>query len=140
VAFSVADDVSPGFQEVAMDYGPKRLSDSTELFHRDWRGMEASTLRVIFPVGGVAKRLRPLTAETSKAAVRLLNRPLIEFPMYSLAGQGVRNFIFGVKGFLNYRCLYDYFGEGLGFSAQGSHKVPAEHPRRGERRLGEDKP
>jgi NDP-sugar pyrophosphorylase family protein len=73
-------------------------------------------LRVIIPVGGRATRLLPLTAETSKAALRLLNRPLVEFSLLSLARQGVRNFIFGIKGYTNYRDLYDYFGSGYGFS------------------------
>lgn len=76
-----------------------------------------SSLRVIFPVGGEAKRLLPLTASVSKACVRLLNRPIIEFSMESLSRQGVRNFIFGVRGYLNYKSLFDYFREGIGFSA-----------------------
>ncbi|MEM4704544.1 MAG: NDP-sugar synthase [Candidatus Bathyarchaeia archaeon] len=75
-------------------------------------------LRVIIPVGGKAKRLLPLTAETSKACVRLVNRPMIEFSLLSLARQGIRNFIFGVKGYTNYRDLYDYFESGYGFSAR----------------------
>jgi NDP-sugar pyrophosphorylase family protein len=73
-------------------------------------------LRVIIPVGGRATRLLPLTAETSKAALRLLNRPLVEFSLLSLARQGIRNIIFGIKGYTNYRDLYDYFGSGHGFS------------------------
>jgi NDP-sugar pyrophosphorylase family protein len=75
-------------------------------------------LRVITPVGGKAKRLLPLTAETSKACLRILNRPMIEFSMLSLARQGIRNFIFGVKGYTNYRDLHDYFESGYGFSAR----------------------
>jgi len=75
-------------------------------------------LRVIIPVGGKATRLLPLTAETSKACLRLLNRPLIEFSLISLARQGIRNFIFGVKGYTNYRDLHDYFESGYGFSAR----------------------
>lgn len=74
-------------------------------------------LRVIIPVGGKAMRLLPLTAETSKACIRLLNRPLIEFSLLSLARQGIRNFIFGVKGYTNYRDLHDYFESGYGFSS-----------------------
>jgi NDP-sugar pyrophosphorylase family protein len=69
-------------------------------------------------VGGKATRLLPLTAETSKACIRLLNRPLIEFSLLSLARQGIRNFIFGVKGYTNYRDLHDYFESGYGFSAR----------------------
>ena len=75
-------------------------------------------LRVIIPVGGKATRLLPLTAETSKACLRLLNRPLIEFSLLPLARQGIRNFIFGVKGYTNYRDLHDYFESGYGFSAR----------------------
>jgi NDP-sugar pyrophosphorylase family protein len=75
-------------------------------------------IRVIIPVGGKATRLMPLTAETSKACLRLLNRPLVEFSLLSLASQGLRNFIFGVKGYTNYRDLYDYFESGYGFSAR----------------------
>lgn len=75
-------------------------------------------LRVIIPVGGRATRLLPLTAETSKACLRLMNRPLIEFSLLSLARQGIKNFIFGVKGYTNYRDLHDYFESGYGFSAR----------------------
>jgi NDP-sugar pyrophosphorylase family protein len=75
-------------------------------------------LRVIIPVGGKAKRLLPLTAETSKACIRLVNRPMIEFSLLSLARQGIKNFIFGVKGYTNYRDLHDYFESGYGFSSR----------------------
>ena len=75
-------------------------------------------IRVIIPVGGRATRLLPLTAETSKACLRLLNRPLVEFSILSLAAQGIRHFIFGVKGYTNYRDLYDYFESGYGFSVR----------------------
>lgn len=68
-------------------------------------------------MGGIAKRLLPLTAEISKACVRIVNRPLIEMSLLNLAKQGVRNFIFGVKGYTNYKSLYDYFKSGIGFSA-----------------------
>lgn len=81
---------------------------------------DISELRVIIPVGGEAKRLRPLTAESSKAVVRIFNRPLVEYAMVELARQGVRNFVFGAKGYVNYRSLFDYFGEGMGFSYQYS--------------------
>ncbi len=75
-------------------------------------------IRVIIPVGGKATRLMPLTAETSKACLRMLNRPLVEFSLLSLANQGIRHFIFGVKGYTNYRDLFDYFESGIGFSAR----------------------
>ncbi|RLI09965.1 NDP-sugar synthase, partial [Candidatus Bathyarchaeota archaeon] len=44
--------------------------------------------------------------------------PLIEFSLLSLARQGIKNFIFGVKGYTNYRDLHDYFESGYGFSAR----------------------
>ena len=75
-------------------------------------------LTIIIPMGGVAKRLLPLTAEVSKACLRLLNRPLIEISLLCLASQGVKHFIFGVKGYTNYRSLYDSFESGIGFSAR----------------------
>jgi len=75
-------------------------------------------LRVIIPVGGIAKRLLPLTSEVSKACIRLMNRPLIEISLLTLARQGVRNFIFGVKGCTNYKSLHDQFESGIGLSAR----------------------
>jgi NDP-sugar pyrophosphorylase family protein len=88
--------------------------------------VEPAELRVIIPVGGEAKRLRPLTAESSKAVVRFFNRPLVEFAMAELARQGVRHFIFGAKGYINYRSLFDYFREGMAFSHQ-YHIRPRVH-------------
>jgi len=43
---------------------------------------------------------------------------MIEFSLLSLARQGIRNFIFGVKGYTNYRDLHDYFESGYGFSSR----------------------
>jgi NDP-sugar pyrophosphorylase family protein len=42
----------------------------------------------------------------------------VEFSLLSLANQGIRHFIFGVKGYTNYRDLYDYFESGYGFSVR----------------------
>ncbi len=94
----------------------KQLSDNYAPLVGDSYAPEK--IRVIIPVGGKATRLLPLTAETSKACLRLLNRPLVEFSLLSLASQGIRNFVFGVKGYTNYRDLYDYFESGYGFSAR----------------------
>ncbi len=80
--------------------------------------MNVEKLRCFIPVGGQAKRLRPLTHDISKPCVRFLNRPLIEFSMATLAEQGVRNFIFGEYGYTNYVNLFDQYGEGVGFSAK----------------------
>ncbi|MGD8544259.1 MAG: NDP-sugar synthase [Candidatus Bathyarchaeota archaeon] len=80
--------------------------------------MNVDKLRCFIPVGGQAKRLRPLTHDISKPCVRFLNRPLIEFSMAPLAEQGVKNFIFGEYGYTNYLNLFDQYGEGVGFSAK----------------------
>lgn len=69
--------------------------------------------KAIFPLGGLGTRLYPLTVETSKAVVRFLNRPLIEFVIVKLASQGITEFYMGVSGYFNYKEVYDYFGEGL---------------------------
>jgi NDP-sugar pyrophosphorylase family protein len=80
--------------------------------------MNARELRCFIPIGGQAKRLRPLTHDVSKPCVRFLNRSLIEFSMVTLAEQGVRHFIFGECGYTNYSNLFDQYGEGVGFSAK----------------------
>lgn len=79
--------------------------------------MDPATIRCFIPVGGQAKRLRPLTQDVSKPCIRLLNRPLIEFSLATLAKQGIRNFIFGEFGYTNYSNLIDQYREGIGFSA-----------------------
>ncbi len=79
---------------------------------------EPEELIVIIPVGGEAKRFQPMTYEVSKACVRILNTVLIEISMNILAQQGVKNFIFGIKGFINYKNLFDYFQDGVGFSSR----------------------
>jgi NDP-sugar pyrophosphorylase family protein len=72
-----------------------------------------SGLRIsIIPVGGEAVRLRPLTVETSKALVRILNRPILEFIILELAMNGIEEVYLGVRGYYNYRAVHDYFREG----------------------------
>ena len=80
--------------------------------------MNVQDLRGFTAVGGIGKRMGPLTYGTSKPCVRLLNRPIMDFALLPLAEQGVRNFIFGVKGGTNHRDLYDYYKEGIDFSTR----------------------
>lgn len=80
--------------------------------------MNVRDLRGFTAVGGIGKRMGPLTYGTSKPCVRLLNRPIMDFAILPLAEQGVRNFIFGVKGGTNHRDLYDYYKEGIDFSTR----------------------
>ncbi len=74
--------------------------------------------KAIIPVGGVGSRLYPLTVDTSKAMVRFLNRPLIEFIVLNLASQGIREIYFGVSGYTNYVQLFDFFGSGEAVTAK----------------------
>jgi len=66
----------------------------------------------LIPVGGEAVRLRPITVGTSKALVRILNRPILEFIILELAVNGFEEVYLGVRGYHNYRSVYDYFREG----------------------------
>ncbi|AIU68987.1 nucleotidyltransferase [Thermococcus eurythermalis] len=68
--------------------------------------------KAVIPIGGEATRLRPLTIETSKGLVRLLNKPILEHSILSLARDGVEEVYLGVRGYVNYTTLFDYFREG----------------------------
>jgi NDP-sugar pyrophosphorylase family protein len=80
--------------------------------------LKVDEIRVFIPVGGIGTRLLPLTYNVSKPCIRLLNRPILEFGLSTLAEQGVRNFIFGANGKANFTNLFDQYGEGVGFSAK----------------------
>ncbi|AJC71948.1 nucleotidyltransferase [Thermococcus guaymasensis DSM 11113] len=68
--------------------------------------------KAVIPIGGEATRLRPLTIETSKGLVRLLNKPILEHSILSLARDGIEEVYLGVRGYVNYTTLFDYFREG----------------------------
>ncbi|MCP8307668.1 MAG: NDP-sugar synthase [archaeon] len=89
------------------------------------RAFQAERVVVHIPIGGVAKRLRPLTEEISKPCILFMNRTLLEIPMVDLAKEGVKRFVFGVKGYVNYKCLYESFGNGKKFS--GKYDLPRIH-------------
>jgi NDP-sugar pyrophosphorylase family protein len=88
----------------------------------------------VIPLGGEAVRLRPLTVETSKAMVRILNRPLLEFTIVNLARQGVEEILLGVRGYHNYRDVYDYFGEGYWLEREYNVRVRMRYMPRVETR------
>jgi NDP-sugar pyrophosphorylase family protein len=88
----------------------------------------------IIPLGGEATRLRPLTVETSKAMIRFLNRPLIELAILNLAQQGLEEVYFGVRGYHNYRDVYDYFREGEWFETKYGRKIKIKYMPRVETR------
>jgi len=45
--------------------------------------------------------------------VRLLNKPILEFSIVELGLRGVEEVYLGVRGYVNYRSVYDYFREGF---------------------------
>lgn len=91
----------------------------------DQRDFQAKRVIIHIPIGGLAKRLRPLTEEISKPCIPFMNRTLLEIPMVDFARQGIRRLIFGVKGYINYKCLYESFGNGKKFS--GKYDLPRVH-------------
>lgn len=66
----------------------------------------------VIPIGGEAVRLRPLSIGTSKALIRILNKPILELIILELAMNGIEEIYLGVRGYYNYRSVYDYFKEG----------------------------
>jgi len=95
------------------------------------------------PIGGMGKRLRPIAVGYSKALVRIVNRPLVDIVVATLASEvGVRRFIFGVKGLKNYQTLWDYFKGKRLFcrirSFEGVHRISTERGRCRQRRLSQN--
>lgn len=72
----------------------------------------------MIPVGGEAVRLRPLSIGTSKALIRILNKPIMEFIILELAMNNIEEVYLGVRGYHNYRSVYDYFREGYWFKSR----------------------
>lgn len=83
-------------------------------------GKELSKVWTIIPIGGLGIRLRPFTSSTSKALVPLVNMfPMTEFILYALTRElGLRKFIFGIKGLMNYKDVQRYYQGGKGWSAK----------------------
>ena len=53
--------------------------------------------KLVLPVGGLGKRLRPLTLRTPKALVRLNDIPIVEYMLYEAAASGIREVILVVN-------------------------------------------
>ena len=84
------------------------------------RKIDFSKVWTIIPIGGLGIRLSPYTATTSKALVPLINMfPITEFILYGMAKElGIKNFVFGIKGFQNYIDVQGYYQGGKGWSAK----------------------
>jgi mannose-1-phosphate guanylyltransferase len=81
-------------------------------------------MKAVILVGGEGTRLRPLTCNTTKAMVPILNKPFLEHLLGYLKGHGVTDVILamsylpqGIKG---------YFGEGAGLGVSLTYLVEEE--------------
>lgn len=76
-------------------------------------------MKAVILAGGEGTRIRPLTKNLHKAMLPLLNRPLMEFILDYLRGEGITEVIFA----LSYRPqdVSDYFGDGHKFGLKISY-------------------
>lgn len=82
-------------------------------------------MKAVILVGGEATRLRPLTLNTPKAMVPVLNRPFLEHVLCHLKGHGVDTVVLAL-GHLH-RWVADYFGDGSRFGVRLVYSVE-DHP------------
>ena len=78
-------------------------------------------MKAVILVGGEGTRLRPLTCNTPKAMVPVLNRPFLEHVISYLKGHGVVDIILAAKQ--QFRRLQDYFGDGGKFGVRLTYSV-----------------
>ena len=71
------------------------------------------TNKVVLMVGGLGKRLRPLTKKTPKPMLKLENKPILQTIVEKFVDYGYRNIVMC----LNYKShiIQDYFGDGSNF-------------------------
>ncbi|MBI2958354.1 MAG: NDP-sugar synthase [Chloroflexi bacterium] len=87
------------------------------------RSSEASMNAVIL-VGGEGTRLRPLTCNTPKAMVPVLNRPFLEHVLCQLKAHGVRTVVLAL-GHLS-QPIEEYFGDGSNVGVNLVYSVEKE--------------
>lgn len=82
--------------------------------------MKLADYKVIIPLGGQGKRLKPFTKNRSKGLVPIFNNvPITEINIFNLARDlGLRNFILGVNGYQNYLDIQLYYQGGYGWSSK----------------------
>jgi mannose-1-phosphate guanylyltransferase len=78
-------------------------------------------MKALILVGGQGTRLRPLTVNTPKAMMPVLNRPFLEYVIRRLAGYGIREIIL-TQGHLS-QPIEGYFGDGGQFGVSLSYVV-----------------
>jgi len=70
-------------------------------------------VKAIILVGGQGTRLRPLTWNTPKSFVPVLNRPFLEYVLHHLKKYGVNDVVFAISN--HTRSIEQYFGNGASF-------------------------
>jgi mannose-1-phosphate guanylyltransferase len=78
-------------------------------------------MKALILVGGQGTRLRPLTVNTPKAMMPVLNRPFLEHVIRRLAGYGIKEIIL-TQGHLS-QPIEGYFGDGNQFGVSLSYVV-----------------
>ncbi len=81
-------------------------------------------MKAVILVGGQGTRLRPLTINTPKAMVPVVNRPFIEHVFRHLKQHGITDIILAI-GHLA-RPIKDYFGDGRSFGISLSYSLEEE--------------
>ncbi len=81
-------------------------------------------MKAVILVGGEGTRLRPLTCNTTKAMVPVLNKPFLEHLLGYLKGHGVTDIILAMS-YLP-QGIKDYFGGGAGLGVSLSYLVEEE--------------
>lgn len=80
---------------------------------------EHSDIWVVLMLGGLGKRLHPLTENTPKPMLSVGDKPLLEIIINNFIKQGFKKFIFSV----NYKAdvIHDYFGDGSKYGIEISY-------------------
>jgi len=80
-----------------------------------------AVMKAVILVGGEGTRLRPLTCNTPKAMVPVLNRPFLEHVIGYLKGHGIVDIILAAKP--QFGRSQDYFGDGAEFGVRLTYSV-----------------
>jgi mannose-1-phosphate guanylyltransferase len=81
-------------------------------------------MKAVILVGGEGTRLRPLTYNTTKAMVPVLNRPFLEHLLSYLKGHGVTDIILALSYLPHH--IRGYFGDGAGLGVSLSYLIEEE--------------
>lgn len=73
-------------------------------------------LKAVILVGGEGTRLRPLTCNTHKSMVPILNRPFLEHMIYYLKGYGIEDIVLALCHLP--KSIESYFGDGRDFGVK----------------------